>query len=662
MRKVWALYLSAIVCLYSCAKKETVYQSIDDYPVYEETNLWVQHTPEATEFSLWSPLAQEVALRLYKEGVGGEAYQIEYLKEELPGLWKLKISEDLNGVYYTYQVKIANEWLLETPGIYATAVGVNGQRAMVINMDNTNPENWAADKGPTIKTPNQAIIYELHVRDITIHPNSGSGHAGKYLGLVEEGAKGPDGVSTAIDHMKELGITHVHLLPAYDHYSINESKLDSPQFNWGYDPQNYNVPEGSFSSDPFQGEVRIREFKQMVQKFHENGIGVILDVVYNHTGRTEESNFNQELPNYYYRKNEDGTWSNASGCGNETASDRAMARKFIKESVLFWAKEYHLDGFRFDLMGIHDLTTMNEISLELKKLNPQIMVYGEGWTAGGSPLSEDQRATKKNTINLVDAAAFSDDIRDGLKGSVFDDKSTGFVSGASNTEESIKFGVVGSISHPQIDYKAVNYSDTAWANEPWQAVGYVSCHDNHTLFDKLKISRPDASKVQIEAMDKLANAVVLTSQSIAFLHAGEEMLRTKGGEHNSYNKPDSINRIDWQWKVDNKNVFEYYKSIIALRKNHPAFYMPNAEMVRTHLSFLPTSPGLVGFTIKGNANNDRWKEILVYYNANTQSKPIEIEGEWTVAVWADQVNEDGIKKASGKLSIPAMAMFVAFKE
>ncbi len=334
-------------------------------------------------------------------------------------------------------------------------------------------------------------------------------------------------------------------MPAFDTYSIDETKLDVPQFNWGYDPKNYNAVEGSFSTDPYNAEVRIREFKQMVKTLHDNGIGVILDVVYNHTGRTDDAPLNLEVPGYFYRHNADSTFSNASGCGNETASERAMMRKYMVESVKYWAKEYHLDGFRFDLMGIHDTQTMQDIAAAVKSVNPHAFVYGEGWTAGDSPLPEPQRALKKHTYGMKDVIAFSDDIRDGLKGSVFDEKSTGFVSGAKDLEETVKFGVVGSITHPQIDLVAVNYSDTAWTAQPWQAVSYVSCHDNHTLYDKLKISVPKAKPEEIKAMHKLANAVVLTSQAVPFLHAGAEMLRTKGGQHNSYNLPDSVNQINW---------------------------------------------------------------------------------------------------------------------
>lgn len=646
----------------SCIQEKRTLISFADYPIATKSDLWLQYSPKATEFKIWSPIAEKVRLNLYEKGIGGDLKDRFGLEPSNNGVWTKRIKGDLNGVYYTFQIMLNGRWLEETPGIYAKAVGVNGKRAMVLDLSKTNPENWDFDKGPTIKSPNDAIIYEMHIRDMSIHPQSGSSMPGKYLGLVEKGTKGPKGVSTGIDHLKELGITHVHLLPTYDHYSINETALNIPQFNWGYDPQNYNVPEGSFSSNPFKAEVRIEEFKQMVKTFHDNGIGVILDVVYNHTGKTENSNFNLELPEYYYRHWEDGTLSDAAACGNETASEREMTKKFIMESVSYWAKEYHLDGFRFDLMGIHDIETMNEIVEEVKTINPNIIVYGEGWTAKDSPLPEDQRALKKYTYKMPQISAFSDDLRDGIKGSVFDDTSTGFVSGAKNMEESIKFGIVGSIAHPQIEYAEVNYSDAPWSNEPWQAISYVSCHDNHTLFDKLQVSRRDASHEELIAMDKLANAIVMTSQGVAFMHAGAEMLRTKNEEHNSYNLPDNINQIDWNWKVTNAKVVEYYKNLIALRKSHPAFRMSTAKDVRNNLEFLKAENNQVVYKLSNNANNDTWKNILVIYNANTSVMTYNLEENWHLAVQGDMFDLDGVAQIQGAIEVDGISMMLAFQK
>lgn len=654
-------FLSAL--LNSCSENKSSENNVqaDTDPV--EANLWLEYGKESTGFSLWSPTAEKVKLYLYEKGSGGAPFETHDLQAGSNGLWHTRIEGDLNGTYYTFQIKYYGEWLKETPGIYAQAVGVNGNRAMVIDLDKTNPEGWENDKGPVIKHLNEAIIYELHIRDMTIHPESGSGKPGKYLGLVERGTKGPKGVATGIDHLSELGVTHVHLLPAYDHYSIDETKLDSAQFNWGYDPNNYNVPEGSFSSDPYKAEVRIKEFKEMIKALHDRGIGVILDVVYNHTGGAyENSNFNLEAPGYYYRHWEDGKPSDASACGNETASEKEMMRKFILESVVYWVKEYHLDGFRFDLMGIHDIPTMNAVATSLKEVNPNIFVYGEGWTASDSPLALEQRALKKNVRMMPQITAFSDDIRDGLKGSVFDDESTGFVSGAADTEESVKMGIVGCIEHPQIDYNAVNYSDGPWALEPWQSISYVSCHDNHTLYDKLKVSRKDASEVEIVQMDKLANAIVLTSQGTAFIHAGAEMLRTKSGNHNSYNLPDSINQIDWNLKLVNAKVLDYYKNLITLRKLHPAFRMTTSDELRRKLEFKKAENGLISYQISDFANGDEWENIYVIYNARTTSVAYDLSGSWEVAVLGEEFYFDEKKSVKDKVKVPAISMVVLYQK
>ncbi len=650
-----------MILIHSCSKRATNFSSFDEYPSTEK-NLWLEYSKEKTTFKIWSPTATAVKLNFYKSGNDTKIIETHQLKDDENGVWEKTINGDLNGTYYTYQIYVNDNWLAETPGIYAKAVGVNGNRAMVLNFDETNPENWQNDDFVTLKTPNEAIIYELHIRDFTIQKEANSRFAGKYLGLVEKDSKNSLNVLTAINHIKELGITHVHLLPTFDHYSIDESNLEKPQFNWGYDPQNYNVPEGSFATNPFDAEVRVKEFKTMVKAFHDANIGVILDVVYNHTGRTETSNFNLENPNYYYRFDEKGNFSDAAACGNETASEREMMRKFMIESVKYWTEEYHLDGFRFDLMGIHDIETMNLLADEIKKINPNSLIYGEGWTAGDSPLPEAKRALKKHTHQMPKVAAFSDDIRDGIKGSVFEDKSTGFVNGAKGMEESIKFGVVGSIKHAQINYKKINYSDEFWANEPWQAINYVSCHDNHTLFDKLKISQPKASDKEIKAMHKLATAIVLTSQGTPFLHAGSEMMRTKNGEHNSYKSPDSINQINWNLKVKNADVVAYFQNLIKLRKEHSAFRMTFAKEVQENLEFLKIEDGFVSYQLKNNANNDSWKTILVIYNAQKNSVNYTLKKSWSIAVLGDDFNFEKEQKVSKMVNIPAKSMAILFQK
>lgn len=659
MKNTLSLLISLLLIMTSC-QNQPEYESLTDYPVYKGNDLGFTYSPKETSFRLWSPAAQEVKLHIYSAGNGDNLETSYNMKRDVDGTWTYKTSGDLQDKYYTYQVMQNGQWLQEKPDLYAVAVGANGQRSMIVDLDQTDPEGWQNDQRPDLENYNDIIIYELHIRDMTIHPSSGSSYPGKYAGLVEEGTKSPKGLTTGIDHIKELGVTHVHLLPTFDHRSIDETRLDEPQYNWGYDPLNYNVPEGSFSSNPYDGRVRIKEFKQMVQAFHKNGIRVILDVVYNHTGQTEDSNFNQLVPMYYYRQNADGGFSDASACGNETASEREMMRKYILESVQYWVNEYHLDGFRFDLMGIHDIETMNEVSAAVRAIDPSIFVYGEGWTAGSSPLPSDQQALKANTYKMQNVAAFSDDLRDGLKGSVFEHEEGGFASKRAGLKESIKFGIVASTQHPQVNYEEVNYSKAPWAAEPSQTISYVSCHDNHTLWDKLTISNPDASEEELIKIHKLAETIVLTSQGVSFVHAGFEMLRTKYGVENSFDSPDSINQFDWTRKEKYQDIFNYYKGLIALRKNHPAFRMTKTAQIQEHLEFLDYSgDNFLGYQLKDNANGDGWKDIVVLLNGSELNKTISLpEGSWTLIADGNEVNEFGIRKIGTTITVPGSTAFI----
>lgn len=634
---------------------------VKDVPVYNGNDLGVHYSVKETLFKVWAPNAEEVRLRLYDAGEGGKATFNEALTSNDGGVWVIGVTGDIKNKFYTFQVKQRGNWLLEAPDIYAKAVGVNGHRGMVVDLRNTNPVGWQSDKKPAFKNFTDAVIYETHVRDISISDNSGIVHKGKFLGLAETGTKNAVGQATGLDHLKELGVTHVHLLPSFDFNTVDETKLNEKQYNWGYDPLNYNVPEGSYSTNPYDGNVRIREFKQMVKALHANRLRVILDVVYNHTSDAVYANFNQFAPGYFYRINADGSYANGTGCGNETASEKQMMRNFMVQSVVYWATEYHLDGFRFDLMGIHDIETMNAISEALHKIDPTIIIYGEGWTAGNSPLPEEQRAVKKNAYKLNQVGVFDDDMRDGLKGGWSDVKSKGLVSGATGNAESVKFGIVAGTKHPQINYQLVNYSKAPWAAQPYQCINYVSCHDDNTLFDRLKISNPKATEDELIRMDKLSNAVVLTSQGVAFLHSGAEFLRTKQGVANSYNSPDEINQIDWSRKTKYQAVFNYYKQLVWLRRNHPAFRMPTTQMISDHLTFTDTNdPCLIAYQIKGNANGDKWKNILVVINGNAASRKITLpRGNWTLVANEDTINEKGIGKAlSGKLNMAGTALYI----
>lgn len=659
------LYTSML--LSACTDPTVFYSNFADYPVYAGDDLGVQYTPEGTTFRLWSPAVEAVRVHLYESGLGGDAITTIELKRSDDGTWLGQASGDQSGKYYTFQVRSAGEWLAEKPDPYARSVGTNGQRGMILDLRSTDPADWQQDQRVPLAQPTDAIVYELHIRDLSIADNSGIRNKGKFLGLTETGTKSPDGRSTGLDHLKEMGVTHVHLLPAFDFRSLDESDPGSGRYNWGYDPQNYNVPEGSYSSNPADGAVRIREFKAMVQALHRQGLGVILDVVYNHTGDTENSVFNQLVPGYYYRQWEDGSFSNASACGNETASEREMVRKYIVASVSYWATEYHLDGFRFDLMGIHDVETMNAVSAALHEIDPSILIYGEGWTAGDSPLPYEERALKRFTYRLDKIAAFSDNIRDGIKGHVFTADDKGFASGKSGLKETIKFGIVASTEHPQINYDSVRWLDEsrAWAAAPTQTMTYVSCHDNHTLWDRLANSCPDATEAQRISMQKLAGAIVLTSQGISFLHAGVEMLRSKNGVENSFESPDNINQIDWGRKSSYAAVVAYFKDLIALRRAHPAFRMPTTAMVQEHLQFLDTSSDqVIAYTISGNANGDSWSDILVVLNGATQAEQVALPaGNWTTVLGAAGYREGGFGDfLRDALTIPGSTALILIRQ
>ena len=659
-----ALIGVAAATIVSCSPAKKEYASYELYPVRSGDLTEMEYTPEVTNFTLWAPTADEVRLMLFDTGDSGHAYETVSMVADKEGTWTAKVEKDLIGKFYPFNVKIKDKWMGDTPGINAKAVGVNGKRAAIIDMNATDPEGWAADKRPALASPADAIIYEMHHRDFSIDPSSGIQHKGKFLALTEEGTLSPEQLATGIDHLKELGVTHVHLLPSYDYASVDETRLDENKYNWGYDPQNYNVPDGSYSTDPYDPSVRIKEFKQMVQALHKAGIRVVLDVVYNHTFNTAESNFERTVPGYFYRQMPDGSFADASACGNETASNRPMMRKYMIESVLHWINEYHLDGFRFDLMGIHDIATMNEIRKAATAVDPSIIIYGEGWAAKAPQMPEDSLAMKANTYRMPGIAAFSDEMRDGLRGPFNDNHQGAFLAGVPGGEESIKFGIVGAIKHPQVDNDLVNYSKASWAEQPTQMVSYVSCHDDMCLVDRLNASVPGITPQELIKLDKLAQTAVFTSQGIPFIYAGEEVMRDKKGVHNSYQSPDSINAIDWKRKAEYADVFAYYKGLIQLRKNHPAFRMGDAELVRKHLEFLPVEGNnLVAYRLKENANRDVWENIIVALNSRKEpAKLVVPEGKYTVVCKDGFINENGLGTLYGsEVMIPAQSALIIYK-
>jgi pullulanase len=611
------------------------------------------YTPTETSFSfLGNPSkGKRAVLRIYGDALGGKPLRTVKMKLSEQGGWKAVVKGDWKGKFYTFDVSGDKKHPRETPGVFSTAVGVNGQRGAIVDMAETNPAGWESDKRPTLKSPADLVIYEMHIRDFSIARNvnlnpgkvfakrQSTQYPGKFLALTEP---------WAINYLKDLGVNAIHILPSFDYASVDETQLDRPQYNWGYDPLNYNVPEGSYSTNPYNPVTRIREFKQMVQALHKAGIRVILDVVYNHTFDLDNSNFQKTWPNAYYRFNADGTPSNGSGCGNETASDKSIMRAFMKASVRYWINEYHIDGFRFDLMGVHDIETMNQIRAEVNAIDPSIFIYGEGWSAGQCAYLVEKLAMKANIPQMPGIAAFSDDMRDALRGPFSDDHKGAFLAGLPGEEESLKFGIVGAIAHPQVDMSKVNYSKKPWANEPTQQISYVSCHDDMCLVDRLRTELPGIKDDELIRLDELAQTAVFTSQGVPFMLSGEEMLRDKKGVHNSYNSPDSVNQLNWNGPLLYPRLFSYYKDLIQLRKDHPAFRLGSAEKVRRHLTFLEAPDCVVAYRLHDLQGIDPWQEIIVILNANREAQAISVpEGEYTVVCCDGQIDQQSTETVQG---------------
>ncbi|PDY87957.1 type I pullulanase [Bacillus toyonensis] len=624
-------------------------EEFDNLFYYSGNDLGNTYTAQHTKFRLWAPTASEAKLVTYKnwnDKIGAEIN----MQQSDKGTWTAELKGNQKGLFYTYKVKIGDKWT-EAVDPYVRAASVNGDKGAVVNLEETNPKKWKANKKPKFKNPEDAIIYELHVRDLSIQPESDIKQKGKYLGVTEKGTKGPEGVKTGLDHIKDLGVTHVQFLPIFDFASVNEETLNEPQYNWGYDPKNFNVPEGSYSTNPYEPTVRITELKQMVQTLHDNNLRVVMDVVYNHMYSAAESNFHKLVPGYYYRYNEDGTFANGTGVGNDTASERKMMRKFMVDSVTYWAKEYNLDGFRFDLMGIHDYETMNEIRKAVNQIDPSIILHGEGWDLN-TPLVAKLKANQKNAEKMKGIAHFNDNIRDGLKGSVFEEKENGFINGKENMEDRIKKGITAGIDY---DTNSSTYQD------PEQVLTYVEAHDNHTLWDKLELTNPGDSAEVRKQMHKLSSSILLTSQGIPFLHAGQEFMRTKYGDHNSYKSPDSINQMDWLRRAAYNNEVDYMKGLIDLRKKYPAFRMTSTEQIKKHISFIDAPKNVVAYSIDGKGNGNKNENFMVAHNANREAVDITLpsKGPWKVLADGKQAGSKTIYVVhNNKIKVPALSSFV----
>lgn len=631
--------------------------------IYTDEDLGVMYSHNFSEFKIWAPLAQNVVLNFYKQGLGDNKFRQEQLNKDDNGVWKIKLDGDFNGLYYTYNIT-NNGIINEVVDIYAKALGANGKRGMVIDLSKTNPDGFIEIPRPKFTKFTDCVIYELHIRDFSSDESSGIINKGKYLAFGENNTENDFGDATCMEHLKDLGITHVHLLPTFDYATVDEEHLETEQFNWGYDPLNYNVPEGSYSTNPFDGVQRIKEFKQMVTALHQNGIRVVMDVVYNHTYKSYDSYFNLTVPDYYYRT-ENGSFTNGSGCGNETASEHSMVKKYIIDSLKFWAKEYKIDGFRFDLMAVHDYVTMNDIRSALDEIDKTIIIYGEGWNGGYSSLACDMQAAKANANKMPSIAFFSDDIRDLIKGSCFKIKEKGFVNGGGYLEEGIKLSIVGSTKVPEIDFSKTNHK--AWATSPVQTINYCEAHDNNTFWDKLFYANGNDSIEDRIKMDKLGAAIIFLSQGIPFLHAGQEFLRSKPADNsgtnfvgNSYNSLDFVNSIKWNRKTQYKYVYDYYKGLIELRKAHSLFRLSTTDDISKAISFIANGIGnVVAFTLK-----DESEEILVVINASKKELTIPIESaKWNIIANSYRAGNKILDKVdTDNVSVKPISALVMIKE
>jgi pullulanase len=601
--------------------------------IYRGNDLGANYQKDNTVFKVWSPLAQDVKVVLYSsydDSIG----QIFDMSKASQGIWALNLTGDFKNKYYNYKVTMDGVER-ETADPYAKGATANSKKCMIVDFQSINPEGWEHHKLPKPLKATESVIYEIHVRDFSIDKSSGIQNKGKYLAFTESGTKTEENVPTGLDHLNDLGITHLHLQPVYDFASVDETR--EGQYNWGYDPYLYNVPEGSYSSNPYDGSVRIREFKAMIQTLHENDIRVVMDVVFNHTYTTGDSPFDILVPKYYYRCDMSGHYTDGSGCGNETASEKAMVRKFIVDSVKFWATEYKIDGFRFDLMALHDIETMKEVASELKVINPNILIYGEPWVGGASALDPIFQLRKGSQKGL-NIGVFNDEIRNAIKGDN-DGTGLGFVNGGYGLENEIKKGIVGGI----------HYSDSisGFAEQPGETINYVSSHDNLSLFDKFEKSNPDLSALEREKLNKLAISIVLTSQGIPFIQGGTEILRTKNGNHNSYNAGDEINKIDWDRKIKFSQTFQYIKNLIELRKSQKVMTLDKADDIREYLSFLDSPSNTVGYLLNSPFESD-YKHLVIIHNANKEAVTVKLPifGQWKVIANEFEVNREGVTAAN----------------
>ncbi|MBZ9687693.1 type I pullulanase [Clostridium estertheticum] len=615
---------------------------------YDGNDLGAVYTTHNTTFKVWAPTVEKITVVVY-EAFNDELGKRHVMAKGQNGIWELKLRGDFKNKYYNYLVtKDGIE--RETPDIYTKGSSANGEKGMIVDFNSIDPNNWKTHKRPLPINRTEAVIYEIHIRDFSVSVDSGIKHKGKYLGFTEKNTKTSHGVVTGLDHLKDLGITHVHLLPVYDFESVDETVGG---YNWGYDPYLYNVPEGSYATDSKDGTVRIREFKTLIQTLHENGINVIMDVVYNHSVTIENSPMDILVPGYYYRMDGNGNYTNGSGCGNEIASEKTMVRKFIVDSIVFWAREYKIDGFRFDLMALHDIDTMKEVTRQAKIINPNIIIYGEPWTGGQSAL-EPSKQMRKGCQNGMQVSLFNDEMRNAIKGDN-DGSWAGFVNGRGGLEPEIKKGIVGGIKY--------NNEICNFAQEPGEAINYVSSHDNLCLYDKFEKSNPTNTPLEREKMSRLALSIILTSQGVPFIQGGTEILRTKQGNHNSYNSGDAVNEIGWSRKAEYMETYEYIKGLISLRKSQKVMTLDSAGQVRKSLIFLEAPSNCVAYELT-SAFKDDYSKLIIIHNSNSQMIKVILpdSNEWKILANEHEVDKTGINKGIktciNEVSIPSISTYI----
>jgi pullulanase len=601
----------------------------DNYFSYDG-ELGALYEKEGTLLRVWTPTAKSVEVWIYADdSFKGPSTKIEMVQKP-KGIFEAYLPGDQHGTIYVYKILFLNNRESISVDPYARATTVNGMKSVIADLNRTNPDGWG-ERLPAFGLPEEAIIYELHIRDFSISETSGIVNKGKFLGLTEKNTQNASGRKTGLDYLIDLGITHIQILPMFDYATVDEANLTEPQYNWGYDPLNYNVPEGSYSTDPFDPFNRIFELKQMIRTLHDNGLRVIMDVVYNHVYDPKDQALERTVPGYFYRYNADGSLANGTGVGNDTASERHMMRKYIIDSVKYWAKEYHLDGFRFDLMGIHDSVTMNAIREALDKIDPSIIIIGEGWEMS-TPLPEDLKASQRNAQAMPRIAHFNDSIRIALKGSDFgDEKDRGFISGKNYLEDLLLRNIKG----------AMHLSSHSSYVDPEQVIQYVEAHDNLTLYDKLLRSNPDDSEEVRIKRHTLATSIVLLSQGVPFIHGGQEFLRTKAGVANSYQSPDEINQFEWERVTTFQESVAYVKGLIALRKSEYLFRLHTIEEIEAHFTILSENFNIVAFSLTNSE-----KKYIVIFNGNRSDTIFRIQkGKYAILVEDNQVFLESMPEA-----------------